>query len=140
AAIVRACLAVVQVELDAEHGLGAADRELEVRAEARPRIPLTIVVAGEVTVVEVPTSRRNLIERPGDRHLRRRWARLRERTRSQHRDGDNGKYCSDQASPHYCLLRYGEQQSTCCPKIKRRHHQQLLATSPQKARRTRAAT
>src|SRR5262249_9442283 len=48
AAVVRARLAVVQVELDTEHGLGAADGELEVRAEARARVPLTVVVAAEV--------------------------------------------------------------------------------------------
>src|SRR5207245_1156422 len=62
APVVRARLAVVQVELDAEHGLRAADRELEVRAEASPRVPLTIVVTAEVAVVDIAAGRRDLIE------------------------------------------------------------------------------
>src|SRR5205823_1379053 len=108
AAVVRASLAVVQVELDAEHGLGAADRELEVRAEARARVPLTVVVAGEVAVVDVTARRRHLIEGPGDRHLRRRRTRgrLREGWRSQHREEDEGEYCGDNTSPHDRLLKW----------------------------------
>src|SRR5262249_32448738 len=108
AAVVRARLAVVQVELDTEHGLGAADRELEVRAEARARVPLTVVVTSEVAVVDVTARRRDLVERPGDRHLRRRGTRgrLREDRRSQHREDDEGEYCGDNTSPHYRLLKW----------------------------------
>ena len=74
AAVVRAGLPVIQVELDAEHGLRAADRELEVGTETNPRIPLTIVVTAEVAVVDVAASRRNLVEGSCDRYLRlRRW-------------------------------------------------------------------
>src|SRR5262252_2926539 len=80
AAVVRARLAIVEVELDTEYGLRAADGELEVRAEARTRVPLMVAGAGEVAVVDVAAHRRDLIEEPGDRHLRRRWTlgRLRE--------------------------------------------------------------
>src|SRR6185369_451658 len=114
AAVVRAALAVHQVELDTEHGLGPADRELEVGAEARTRVPLPIVVAGEHTVIEVATKGRHLVERPGDCHLRRGRGRLRERRRSQQAEGNEGEYCDDQASPHYCLLKCGEQQPASC--------------------------
>src|SRR5207245_8543867 len=62
-AVVRAGLAVVQVELDAEHGLGPADGELEVGTEASPGVPLTVVVAAEVAVVDVAASRCDLVER-----------------------------------------------------------------------------
>src|SRR5262249_8816840 len=108
AAVVRAGLAVVQVELDAEHGLGPTHRELEVRAEARTRVPLTLAVAGEVTVVDVTARRRDLVEGPGDRHLWRRGTcgRLREDRRSQHREDDEGEYCGDKTSPHYRLLKW----------------------------------
>src|SRR5439155_6779958 len=53
AAVVRAALAVHQVDFETEHGLGASDFEREVRTEARPGIPLAIVVTPVVAVVEV---------------------------------------------------------------------------------------
>src|SRR5438128_3085608 len=107
-AVVRAGLAVVQVELDAEHGLGPADGELEVGTEASPGVPLTVVVAAEVAVVDVAASRCDLGERPGDRHLRRRAAcgRLRDDRRSQHPEDDEGEYCGEHTSPHDRLLKW----------------------------------
>src|SRR6266404_5314265 len=66
-AVVRAGLAVVEVKLDAEHGLGPPHRELEVRAEPSPRVPLMIAVTGEVAIVKVPARRGDLIEESGDR-------------------------------------------------------------------------
>jgi len=108
AAVVRAGLTVVEVELDDEHGLGPANRELEVGTEASPGVPFTIVVAAEVAVVEIPACRRDLVEGPGDRHLRRRRAcgRLREYRRSQHREDDEGEYCGENTSPHDRLLKW----------------------------------
>src|SRR5262249_10909805 len=93
AAVVRARLTVVQVELDTEDGLRAADRELEVRTEARPRVPFFVAVAAEVAVVEVAAQRSDLVEEPGDRPLGRRRARgrLREDRRSEHRGDDEGE-------------------------------------------------
>src|SRR4029077_9780876 len=106
AAVVRAGLAVVQVDLDAENGLGAADRELEVGTEARSRVPLTIVVAGEVAVVNVAAGRRDLVEGAADRHLRRRWRRLRKGRQRRYREDDYCENCDDKTSPHYRLLKW----------------------------------
>src|SRR6185369_10184946 len=107
AAVVRARLAVVQVELDTEHGLGAAHGELEVGTEPRPRVPLTVVVPAEVAVIDVATDRRHLVEGAGDRHLRRRWCRrLREGRQRRYREDDECEYCGDKNSPHCRLLKW----------------------------------
>src|SRR5262249_9566170 len=117
AAVVRAGLAVVQVELDAEHGLRAAHRELEVRTEARARVPLMVAVTSEVAVVDVPSSGRDLVEGPGDRHLRRRGTcgRLREDWQCRYRQDDEGEYCGENTSPHCTLLGCGEKQHSSAP-------------------------
>ena len=51
AAVVRAHLPVRQVDLETEHGLDPADRELEVRTEPGAPVPLTVAVTGQVAVV-----------------------------------------------------------------------------------------
>jgi len=91
AAVVRARLAVVQVELDAEHGLRPPDRELEVRAEASPGVPFMIAGARVVAVVEVTAHRGDLIEGSADRHLRRRNRLLRQDDRSRRCESDEGE-------------------------------------------------
>src|SRR5262249_56655643 len=65
-AVVGAALAIHQVELDAEHGLGPADGELEVGPEARAGVPLAVAVPRIIGIVEVAAHRGDLIEDPGD--------------------------------------------------------------------------
>src|SRR5207245_9170634 len=43
-------LPILQVDLEAEHGLDPSDRELEVRTEPGPRVPLLVAVARQVAV------------------------------------------------------------------------------------------
>src|SRR5262249_12936056 len=69
-AVVGSGLAVLQVDLEAEHGLDPTDRELEVRAEAGPGVPLAVAVPGEVSVVEIPAHRGDLIEETAESYLR----------------------------------------------------------------------
>src|SRR5262249_23325986 len=99
AAIVGPGLAVGQVDLETQDGLDPADRKLEVRTEPGTPIPLTVAVTGQVTVVRVPAHRRDLVEEPGDRHLRDR--RLGKPWRSQRHEGDKGEYCRNEGSMHY---------------------------------------
>src|SRR5262249_5879624 len=66
AGVIRTHLTVRQVDLDAEHGLDPADRELEVGAEPGSPVPLRVAVTGGVAVVDVSAHRRNLVEEPGD--------------------------------------------------------------------------
>src|SRR4029077_6313010 len=70
AAVVGSGLAVHQVDLETENGLNPADRELEVRAEPGPGVPLLVAVPSEVAVVEVPAHRRDLVEKPADGYRR----------------------------------------------------------------------
>src|SRR5262249_43492471 len=70
ATVVGPALAVHQIELDAEDGFRAPDREHEVGTEASPGVPFMIAVTRVVAVVEVPAGRRDLVEEPGDRHFR----------------------------------------------------------------------
>src|SRR4029450_2369289 len=69
-AVVGPGLPVLQVDLDTEPGLDPADREPEVRTEPGARVPFSVAVAGQVAVKDVPACCRDLVEQPGDRHLR----------------------------------------------------------------------
>src|SRR5207237_10397396 len=85
-------LAVDDVELEAEDGLGASDFEREVGAEAGARVPLTVILPREVRVVDVVAARRDLVEQTVDRHLRsRRLGECRGREHSE--DGDQACDC-----------------------------------------------
>src|SRR5262249_35107375 len=99
-AVVGTPLPVGQVDLETEHGLDAADRELEVWPEPGTPVPLTVAVTGQVAVVRVPAHRRDLVEEAGDRHLRDR--RLGEPWRGQRHEGDKGEYCRNEESSHCC--------------------------------------
>src|SRR5439155_350961 len=111
--IVGSGLPVLQVDLEAEHGLDPPDRELEVRTEPGPGVPLTIAVSGEVAVIEVPAHRRDLIEEPGERHLRR--GRLGPGGRSEDRDDNDGKDCYGEESSHFLSSeRFGETRPSPC--------------------------
>src|SRR5439155_9112474 len=99
ATVVGPALAVHQIELDAEHGLGPPDRELEVGAEASPGVPFMIAVASVVAVVEVPARRGDLIEEPADRHFRR--GRLGARRWRQREKGQEGEEGEDKSLPHH---------------------------------------
>src|SRR6185503_14771868 len=95
AAVVGSRLAVHEVDLETEHSLDPAHRELEVRAESGPGVPLAVAVPGEIAVVKISAHRRDLIEETAESHLRRRRLgenRCNKDYRSEHcKDGNNSK-------------------------------------------------
>src|SRR6266849_5723090 len=62
ATVVGPGLPILEVQLEAEHGLDTPDSELEVRTEPGSGVPLLVTVASEVAVVGVSANRRYLVD------------------------------------------------------------------------------